>query len=126
MSYTSNIQINRLMKFLIKYQHFTTGHLKHVPTFGHPKGISIAVTFARLSGTLTVKRQWSTYRWLATAGLFFMVTQKIASNRRKRKKIVGILRTFIHSPKFRDLRAKQEKEKKISEKQSSTALLGAT
>lgn len=118
MSYTSNIQSNRLMKFLFKYQHltFTTSHLKHVPTFGHPKGISIAVAFARLSGTLTVKGQWSTYRWLTTLELFFMVTQKIASSRRKRKKIVGILRTFIHSLKFRDLRAKQEKEKKIFEK----------
>jgi len=43
---------------------------------------------------------------------FLVVTQKMDSSRRKRKKIVGILRTFICSPKFRDLRANQEKEKK--------------
>lgn len=72
-TYTSNIQSNKLMKFLFKYLHFTssiTGHLKDVSIFGLLKGSSIAVVFARLFGPLTVKRQWSTYSWFTTVWLF--------------------------------------------------------
>lgn len=59
-TYTSDIQSNKLMKSLFKYQHFTssiTGHLKDVSIFGHPKGNSIAVVFAQVFGPLIVKRQ---------------------------------------------------------------------
>lgn len=116
------------MKPLFKYNivlFSTAGLLKDVSIFGHLKRSSVAVVFAQLSGSLIVKRQWSTYSWLTTAWHILVVTQKIVCNRKKREKIMGILRTFIYLPKFRDLRAKQEKEKRVK-KQSSTALFGAT
>lgn len=102
--------------------------MKDVSIFGHLKGSSVAVVFAQLFGSLIVKRQWSTYSWLTTAWLFFVVTQKMVCSRKKQRENHGDSEDFHILAKVQRPQGKtgKRKEKERVEKQSSTALFGAT
>lgn len=63
-TYTSDIQRNKLTISPFKYQNFTSSIMviyKMSQYLDIPKGSSIAVVFARFFGPLSVKRHWSTY-----------------------------------------------------------------